>query len=333
MTTQRILKFHLGITFFLLSSVCRPVSALQITDLGTLGGEQSVAYAINSHDQVVGQSRTANQETHIFLYDHGQMTDISALNNIGEGTGNDINNRGQIVADIGNDHSIILRHGATTDLGVNVKALGINNPGQAVGYYTSPGGFHHAFFYNHGATTLLGPFGPEAISVATGLNDLGMIVGNATDSFMVPYRVFLYANGVMTYIIPSESYAHRINNRGQIVGEYLIANGTAFHAFIYSGGTLTDIGSDNSTDTVAYDINDNGQAVGVTFVVPDDCSRNCGIEAHAFLYADGMFTDLNTLLPSGSDWRLSAAYAINNRGHIVGVGLVNGNYHAFMLSL
>src|SRR5262249_5026952 len=40
---------------------------------------------------------------------------------------------------------------------------------------------------------------------------------------------------------------------------------------------------------------------------------------HAFLYADGVLTDLNSVIPPGSGLTLFSASAINNAGQIVGL--------------
>jgi hypothetical protein len=44
-------------------------------------------------------------------------------------------------------------------------------------------------------------------------------------------------------------------------------------------------------------------------------------------------TDLSILLPPDSGWRGLSAHAINNRGQIVGYGLHNEQFHAFLLTL
>ena len=320
------------------------VAQVEVTDIGTLGGGQTVAFSINDSNQIVGESRAVNQEDHIFLYDAGHLTDISSMNQIGPGdyasTAYSINKQGRIAGMISNGHAAVLTEGVTTDLGtlggIYSSALGVNNVGQAVGFFSTQGFMNHAFVYSNGNLLPLGPFGEGASSIATGINDAGMIVGHASPDFGVPPHAFLYSNGVMLDISPfgnSESYAHAINNQGQIVGEFLNASQTAFHAFIYSNGVFTDIGSTNSGETVAYAINDSGQAVGATWVQRPDSSRDTSSSRpHAFVYSDGVMTDLNSLLPPGSPWTLMAAYGINNNGKIVGYGLINGQYRGFLFS-
>jgi len=59
-----------------LVSAQAPPAGVTITDLGTLGGGSSVAYGINNHGQVVGESDTVDGNTHAFLWQNGSMTDL-----------------------------------------------------------------------------------------------------------------------------------------------------------------------------------------------------------------------------------------------------------------
>lgn len=73
----------------------------KMTDLGTLGGKESMAYGINDRGQVVGTSMTASGKMHAFVWQDGAMTDLNELNTaspgmvLNEATG--INDAGQIV--------------------------------------------------------------------------------------------------------------------------------------------------------------------------------------------------------------------------------------------
>jgi probable HAF family extracellular repeat protein len=77
----------------------QPVSAqqLSITDLGTLGGNHSEAFDINSRGQIVGSSTTAEGRSHAFLWENGEMVDLGTLPGgiLSQAFG--INERGQVV--------------------------------------------------------------------------------------------------------------------------------------------------------------------------------------------------------------------------------------------
>ena len=50
-----------------------------MTDLGTLGGEESTALGINDRGQVVGYGPTTTARYHAFLWEKGVMTDLGTL--------------------------------------------------------------------------------------------------------------------------------------------------------------------------------------------------------------------------------------------------------------
>ena len=74
-------------------------------------------------------------------------------------------------------------------------------------------------------------------------------------------------------------------------------------------------------------INNQGTVVGYscTFIPTGQIS-------HAFVWdASSGILDLNQLAALPAGYTLNAAYGINNRGEIVGVGILNSAYHAFLL--
>jgi probable HAF family extracellular repeat protein len=97
-------------------------------------------------------------------------------------------------------------------------------------------------------------------------------------------------------------------------------------AALWQEGTWTVVGPLGSGATA---INDSGQVVGF-MPSPGGPTRN-----HAFLYADGALTDLNSLIPPGSGLTLFSASAINDAGQIVGLAYGAGGGiipHAFLLT-
>ena len=72
------------------------------TELGTLGGFGSFANGINNAGEVVGTAKTADGDTHPFLFSHGGLTDLNMLDVvIATGLTDisvfDINNNGQLI--------------------------------------------------------------------------------------------------------------------------------------------------------------------------------------------------------------------------------------------
>jgi probable HAF family extracellular repeat protein len=351
----------------LLVLVCAAMASAQssvykITDLGSIGGTESFAYALNDKGQVVGQSRLAGDAgTHAFLYSKGTLTDIYPLNSQETQTAGPtaINNAGQIASGVifngvyspaiyeskTNKITMLGSLGGTSFGNFNGVATAINATGQAVGYSHLDSVNRHAFLYENGVLSDIGSFG--GYSFATGINDSGMIVGASSNSSTGVAHAFLYANGVMRDIAPlgnfsgSESYAEGINNGGQVVGTFLTADRTAFHAFLYENGLFKDIGATSGPLTEAYGINDHGQVVGTGLVPYNDTCFDylTGFQPcikykfHAFLYEKGKMTDLNNLIQNGSRWELAFAFDINNAGQIVGYGLVDGqSFRAFLLT-
>jgi probable HAF family extracellular repeat protein len=107
-----------------------------MTDLGTLGGPQAAAAAINASGEIVGFAQTATDADHGFLDRGGKMTDLG--NNVFP---NAISNNGVIVGQGGCGNAFILSGGICQNLqnlipagsGYNLqKAVGINNKGQIV---------------------------------------------------------------------------------------------------------------------------------------------------------------------------------------------------------
>ena len=166
-------------------------------------------------------------------------------------------------------------------------------------------------------------------SIGMGINDAGDVTGAANIAGDAELHVFLYSNGTMSDLGTlggATGQGWGINVAGQVSGTSYIAGDASRHAFFYSNGIMIDLGTLGGTESLGLGINDAGQMVGASDIAGD-------VEKHAFLYSGGSLIDLNTLLPSGSAWTLSGAYDINNNRKIVGVGLINGETHAFLMTV
>jgi probable HAF family extracellular repeat protein len=224
------------------------------------------------------------------------------------------------------DHAFLNDHGVVTDLGTlggaRSAAFGVNDAGQVVGFSNTSGiGYDHAFLWDsQNGMQDLGTLG-GLVSSARGINGSGLVVGS---SYLQDGRRHAFVwdrQHGMRDITGNELYSDAVgvNDAGQVVGK--LTN----DAFFYDGATLTDLGNLGGV-AVAIGINDAGIIVGGsdTSAVGDE---------HGFVYADGVMTDLNDLVPPDSGLTIVEAEGINNAGQIVGVAADTAFHpHAILLT-
>ncbi len=317
--------------------------AWSFKDLGTLGGGNSLAVAINNNGQVVGDSY--DREHHAFVWDavHG-MQDLGTLDG-GDSHPTAINENGQIIGSSmlrsGEHHAFVWDtvHGMQ-DLGTlggsQVEARAINDKGQVVGSsFTFGDSAARAFVWDAiNGMQDLGTLGGEGDgSAAMAINEIGQVAGRSSrlPSYFEHAFIWDAVNGMRdigTLRLGSGSYASFILDNGQVVGtsETVVgSSGTnpgyrATHGFVWDPvGGMRDIGTLGGLYSLPLAANQNGQVVGISATV--------GNAVHAFIWdrVNGI-RDLGTL--GGSE---SRAYDINKNGQIVGGSSVGGGEgHAFV---
>jgi probable HAF family extracellular repeat protein len=268
-----------------------------MTDLGTLGGSNSEADAVNAGGQIVGKAfLSGNQAYHAFLAQNGQMVDLGTL-------------------------------GGTNSEAHGINAHGINADGMVVGTSSLTGDtVEHAFIVKNGAMTDQGTLGGST-SEAIGINDTGQVIGNSWTTGDETQHAFISTNGVMTDLGTLDgnwSEAHGINANGEVVGLATTYNEMQQHAFVYRDGHMLDLGTLGGGFSKAEAINGYSQIVGSTTIALTG-------EEHAFVTQYGFMIDLNNLIDSNSGWTLTEATGINDEGEIVGAGYnATGQYHAYL---
>jgi probable HAF family extracellular repeat protein len=268
-------------------------------DLGTLGGLNSFANAINDHGQVVGGASTLSGDSHAFLFSGGSLQDLGTLSGPGS-VAWDINNHGTIVG--------------------------------SSGVLPTPDAYYQqAFRYSGGSMTPLGTLPGGAGSDAFAINNHGLIGGSSYAGEITipeyPFHAVFFRGGAVDPLGVSDvgnSAVYGLNEYGDAVGGMPTSTLThGSHAFLYSGGVVTDLGFLDASidDSIARDINRHGQVVGSSAVSIGDFYYGY----HGFLYdsASGM-VDLNSLIDPASGWVITDAEGINGAQQIAATACRGG---------
>jgi probable HAF family extracellular repeat protein len=212
---------------FTLAAVRAADAQYQPIDLGTLGGTESSAAAVNNNGQVVGYSYTAgNVEVHAFSWTAvGGMVDLGTLG------------------------------------GLVSFAFAVSESGQVVGYsYTAGNPEAQAFSWTAaGGMVDLGTLRGGA-SVSVDVSNRGQVVGYSAAAGAFSWT----PSGGMVDLgtLGGASYAYAVNEGGQVVG-YSYTAGNEYHAFAWTAARgMIDLGTFGGGSSVAVDVSDSGQAVG-----------------------------------------------------------------------
>lgn len=317
-----------------------------ITDLGTLGGNESRVTGLNTPTTgrrilIVGQSQISSGTT---LPAYWYVDAASGAKSVGllslpggfdyrSGWGFDANSDEQIVGygalyESGSyvGPRALLWSGPTAPPmllagleNTRAGAAAVNALGHATGQMATDTPEETAFFFDGTATTNLGSLGGPA--EARDVNAHDVVVGISRTSTTAEQRAFVSSAGGPPIQLPdwgSRSSANAINDYGIIVGYALNAAGESravrWTGSISTGYIIQDLGLTNAR---AWDINSSGEIVG-SFV---------GRRGERGFYqtAAGVTKELPILGYAG------IAYAINENAHIVGISWFRGKYsHAVL---
>jgi probable HAF family extracellular repeat protein len=266
-----------------------------VRDIGTLGGAEAYAPALNDVGQVAGYSTNPGGNYRAFRWtETGGMADLGTLYGAAASKGLAINRQGQVVGysepALGPVQAFIWSDTAgMVDLGRLGGGLGdaaaqaVNDAGMAAGSSTAPDGNSHGFAWTR----------------AGGMVDLGTVGG-------------------------IDSYATLINNAGQIAGYSAVnnADGFNYHGFVWNKASgMVDIGTLSGLGSAALAMNAAGQVAGV--------SDTTDLYQHAIWWTrEGGMVDLGTL--GGT---ISRALGVNKHGVVVGLSNTPAgqfDYRAFL---
>ena len=280
--------------------------------LGSLGGPESVAWAINNRGQIAGGATTeladpfpsgvfgsGENQIHAFFWQNGYLKDLGTLGGP-DSQGFYINDRGE-VAGLSYIDSTINPNTGFPDV--------------------------HPFLWKSGHMIDLGSLG-GGFGAPNAVNTLSEVVGQSNLAGDQTGHPFLWRRGALIDLGTlggAGGIANWINDSSEIVGTADLADQT-HHAFVWRNGKMIDagaVGTDPCSNGVS--INSFGLATGTS----TDCHGNV---LHLFLWEHGSITDLSALIRPGSDMIFNDPVMINDRGEIAGNGVLpDGSVHAALL--
>ena len=285
-----------------------------IVDLGTLeGGYESLMGAVNSRSQAVGVAFNTipdpyslagpgffPTQSRAFLWQNGPMQDLGTLG------GPDA------FAFFINDSGEISGQSYTNATPNPVTGLPTVDP----------------FFWQNGVMTDMGTLG-GTFGGPRAMNNRGHVVGTSNLAGDLTFHPFLWSKNRgmqdLHTLGGDTGETNWISNAGDVVGKADLPGPApqSHDAVLWRHGAVIDLGTvPGDVCSNAYYVNSSGQVVG-TSENKDLCLVPTG--EHAFLWEKGgPMVDLNTLIPAGSSLQLTFAFAINDRGEIVGVGVPSG---------
>jgi probable HAF family extracellular repeat protein len=246
----------------------------RLFDLGTLGGNESWASAVNNKGQVSGFAANTTPDPYAAMFSpypsatqwravvwqDGRVHDLGTLGGP-DSLGGFLDARGDVAGEsftnwtpnpttgVPTMEPFLWRNGVMHDLGGLGGTFGMtlwmNNHGQVVGGSDLAGDqTAHPFLWNGHRLVDLGTLGGD-FGIANWVNDAGSVVGLAQLPHNQAYHAFLWKHGTMQDL-PSTSAdlcsgANAINERGQVVGAEGPCFGENLNAMLWQNGSSFDL--------------------------------------------------------------------------------------------
>ena len=319
-------------------------------DLGTLGGTQSIANALNDQGQVVGAALTATTDPFANTPIPGSVINPACETpNAYDAAPTTFAVCSIFFPGTTETHAFVwTQSGGMRDLhtlgGPDSNAWINNDRGEVAGWSftsfvanpTTGVPTMDPFYWNpwDGKMTDLGGLGGTLGGVVA-INNSGQIAGVSNTANDVTTHPFIWSKseGMVDLFLGGGlggTFGHPdwLNDSGEVVGYALISGDQAGHAFLWKDGVMTDLGTlYDDPQSEGFSINVYGQVAGGT----SDLNGN---DLRGFLWENkGPMVDLNTLIVPGSKMYVKAAVLINDLGDIGCLGLDPGDSdeHACLL--
>jgi probable HAF family extracellular repeat protein len=290
-----------------------------LTEIGTLGGDSSRAFAVNDQGYVAGDAQTASGEWHAFVYRGGEITDVGpsgvrsravAVNASGTVVGNAFPSGDTI-------HGVrpfewkngVITYLPLPDGSESGFVRDINDSGTAVGYSTTPcsvcaaGTVGSALRWDDGVLTDLGRLGGQQ-GYATAINSEGRIAGGVGPGGGGGW----VEDGAVVTVLPT--LVEAMSDAGHLISR------AREHIHLWHDGEDHLVYVGHRVSFTIHGVDGAGQVIVQVANCGIECTRP---EADIRLPDDRIF-GLNDIIAPVTTWRLDAAMGISEDGLIAGYG-------------
>jgi probable HAF family extracellular repeat protein len=368
MKTQKMALMATGLLLPLLIQA----APYTITDLGSANQATfGYGVNINGEAVGLKQIDSLSQILRGIYYDGMTVTELSAIDPTDNGRSSflfAINDAGQAVGsgDIAvvtngvttlETHAIVYENGGLVDLGIPANHVGgrllaINNMGVMAGYMLASRTSGSAVITEAKATlvdrsggspvfTVVGTLRADGTGASSfrSLSDSGMAAGWSSEDADGDIHAVIYDSAGAAVLVDlgtvggTHSEAWDVNMAGLVVGESSTGTNGELVPFTYQVGVDSQPVALPLLDPSlvvgrAYAVNNNNDIVGAAVFEKLGAAER----THAVLWQNGQISDLNNQVDCALGWTLLEARDINDAGQIVGTGLLDGQFHAFLLT-
>ncbi len=314
------------------------VTVIQAPDVcGILGPVITTGTGLNENGEVVGywSCPVGNDKAFVWTPETGLIS-LEMPAGVVDARAFDIDNAGDIVGVMGGvvmpTRGFLRRGNALVDLGTLPggnwsEAYAISAAG-VVGFWGDPSPI--AFIWRDGVMIDLGPDFGTPNSQANDITG-GLVTGWMASSQFGDARAFIWEDGVVVELPPIPggftTEGEAINNLRDVAGRGRFVDpgtgDTVWRAFAWINGEITVLGTlPGFRNSFATGINDARQVVGFSQTTTQE----------AFIWQNGVMTNLNDLMPPDLDIVIQVARAINQDGQITGSARLQGDTVAVLLT-
>jgi|GEM_PF-5874858 len=335
----------LGVALLPVAAHAQDIPEEEMVDLGTLGGDRSIATQVNSNGStVLGYAENAEGSVRMVLWQDGVASDITlpgvvyrkAQLTTSAGTRSLMSRDGSTViiraaVDLPNGGIYRYRDGTATRIdvpdapgGLYIEGVtALDRDGSTLVGFSFVDGNQHAMRWTEEGAQDLGTLGGRESS-ALGVSGDGSVVVGVSDVDDTNREAFRWSNGTMESLgsLPGQTpgSANLISDNGNVIAGFAFDSGGTRRVFVWQDGVISDIGDLGGGPVYATAMSSDGSTIiGQTNPHNPDVADT----SQAYYWRDGVMREVGYLPTDNPLGAFTVAEAVSGDGSVI-VGSARG---------